>query len=261
MRRVAVLAAILLMLSSLGYANLFTNGDFETVDGRLNVTGYPSPGPFSGPPQPRPLDQLPALGFAGVYSSLPSWQVVAGVGVEVQVEQVLGITPRSGLYYIELDSHPHPTLGTSASAIQQAVMLRGAPHLFTFAAEGPAAGAGYGGLIDDISLVQTGTYTYRLALFYMPRTTVAGQNRVVVYGSGPGFSGVGPLVTFGQQLLECDGVNTSTLNTPGDRRPDNVGWTECAVEFTVVPEPATTGLVGAGLAAVALLMRRRRRSS
>lgn len=260
MRRVAVRAGILLMLSSLGYANLFTNGDFETVDGRLNVTGYPSPGPFSGPPQPRPLDQLPALGFAGIYGSLPAWQLVAGAGVEVQVEQVLGITPHSGLYYIELDSHPHPTLGTSASAIQQAVMLRGAPHLFTFAAEGPGAGSGYGGLVDDISLVQTGAYTYRLSLFYMPRTVVPGQNRIVVYGSGLAFPGPIALNTFGQQLLECDGVNTSTLNTPGDRRPDNVGWTECAVEFTFVPEPATTGLVGAGLAAVALLLRRKRSS-
>jgi len=260
MQRIAVLATLLLMLGSLGYANLFTNGDFETVDGRLNIT-YPAPGAFSGPPQPRPLNQLPALGFAGVYSSLPAWQVVAGVGVEAQVQQVLGITPHSGLYYIELDSHPHPVLGSSVGAIQQTVLLRGLPHQFTIAAEGPHAGAGYGGLIDDISLVQTGSYTYRLSLFYMPRTTVWGQNRVVVYGSGPALvSGFAALSTFGQQLLECDGVNTSTLNTPADRRPDNVGWTECAVEFAAVPEPATSVLVGAGLAAVFLLRRRRRKN-
>jgi hypothetical protein len=179
--------------------------------------------------------------------------------VEVQVQQVLGVTPHSGLYYIELDSHPHPTLGPSPAAIQQAAILRGAPHFFTFAAEGPFAGAGYGGLIDDVSLVQTGTYTYRLSLFYMPRTTVAGQNRIVVYGSGPNLMGLGALSTFGHQLLECDGVNTSTLTIPADRRPDNVGWSECAVEFTAVPEPATQALVGAGLVAVFFLLRRRRR--
>ena len=258
MQRVAVLAAALLILSSLGYANLFTNGDFETVDGRLNIV-YPGPGPFSGPPQPRPLNQLPSLGFAGIYSSLPAWQVVAGAGVEVQVQQVLGVTPHSGLYYIELDSHPHPTLGSSVSAIQQTVPLRGLPHTFTVAAEGPHAGAGYGGLIDDISLIQTGAYTYRLSLFYMPRTTLWGQNRVVVYGSGPALvSDFAAPSTFGHQLLECDGVNTSTLTTPDDRRPDNVGWTECAVEFTATPEPATSALVGAGLVAVFFLRRRRR---
>ena len=241
MRRVVVLAVVVLGLGSVAYANLFINGDFDTVDSTLNISDFPGP-IFAGPPSPRPLNELPTLGFAGVYDSIPGWQTVAGVGIEVQVEQVLGIVPHSGLYYVELDSHPKPGL-SSASAMAQTVTLNGLPYQFTIAAEGPLAGTGYGGLIDSVSLVQTASHSYVLSLFYMPRTSVAGQNGIAVYINGPGF----PAQSLGTRVLTCDGVNDGSAS-----------WRECSVEFNTIPEPATYALVGAGL--VALFFIRRRRS-
>jgi hypothetical protein len=248
----------LLALSSLAQANLFTNGDFESVDGTLNITTGFQGSAFSESPVTRPLNQLAALGLPGVYDSIPGWQTVAGSGIEVHVQQVLGVLPHSGLHYLELDSHPRNGL-SSASAMAQTVTLNGLRYQFTIAAEGPYAGGSVGGLIDDVSLVQTGPRTYRFSLFYLPRTTLLGQNGIAVYVKGLfGNPGAG----FGTRLLYCNGANDAFLHDTASHRgiaaQGSATWTECSVEFEAVPEPATYALVGAGL--VALFFIRRRRS-
>lgn len=259
LKRGGVSIAILLGLSGLAQANLFTNGDFETVDGTLNITSGFQGTAFSENPVVRPLNQLAALGLPGVYDSIPGWQTVAGSGIEVHVQQVLGILPHSGLHYLELDSHPRDSLG-SASAMAQTVTLNGIPHQFTIVAEGPYAGGSVGGLIDDVSLVQTGPRTYRLSLFYLPRTTLLGQNGIAVYVKALlGNPGSG----FGTRLLYCNGANDAYLHDTASHRglgaQGSATWTECSSpEFEAVPEPATYALVGAGL--VALFFIRRRRS-
>jgi hypothetical protein len=257
LKRGGAALSILLGLSSLAHANLFINGDFETVDGTLNVTTGFQGTAFSENPVSRPLNQLAALGLPGVYTSIPGWQTVAGAGIEVHVQQVLGILPHSGLHYLELDSHPRDNL-SSASAMAQTVTLNGLPYQFTIAAEGPYAGGSVGGLIDDVSLVQTGPRTYRLSLFYLPRTPLLGQNGIAVYVKGL-FGNPGP--GFGTRLLYCNGVNNTFLHDTASHRgigaQGSATWTECSVEFEAVPEPATYALVGAGLMALFFIRRRR----
>lgn len=258
LKRGGVAFAMLLGLSGGAHANLFINGDFETVDGTLNVTTGFQGTAFSESPVARPLNQLAALGLPAIYDSIPGWQTVAGSGIEMHVQQVLGVLPHSGLHYIELDSHPRNGL-SSASAISQTVTLNGLRYQFTIAAEGPYAGGSVGGLIDDVSLVQTGARTYRLSLFYLPRTTLLGQNGIAVYVKGLfGNPGSG----FGTRLLYCNGANDVYLHDTASHRgigaQGSAAWTECSVEFEAVPEPATYALVGAGL--VALFFIRRRRS-
>ncbi|MCW5976637.1 MAG: PEP-CTERM sorting domain-containing protein [Bryobacteraceae bacterium] len=203
----------------------------------MNTQGFTAV--FSGSPQPRYLDQLPLIGFAAVYNSLPGWSLESGNGVEVQVQPVLGITPHSGNYYIELDSHyfgePGATSG-SASAISQSVKIGNADQKFVLAAEGAYSGYGYGGLIDDVSLVRVSPGVYQFSLWYLPRTALEGQNGISVYLNGV-------------NMLHLDGVNDGSAQ-----------WAQYSFNFlqAEVPEPATLALVGSGIAGIFLARRRRK---
>jgi hypothetical protein len=97
--------------------NLVANGDFEILDGRTGlVHGHK-------------LDELAVNKLWDVYGALPgeagdSWQAEAGTsGIEVQASTYT--TAASGKHYVELDSHPNPTLGTNVnSGMHQTVTIK-----------------------------------------------------------------------------------------------------------------------------------------
>ena len=120
--------------------------------------------------------------------------------------------------------------------MSQWVMIGNKEREFSLAAEGSSAGFGYGGLIDDVSLVRVSPGTYRFSLWYLPRTSLAGQNGVGVYLDGV-------------NILRLDGVNDGTAQ-----------WTQYQVDFQQAdtPEPATFALVGSGIVGLYLARKRRR---
>lgn len=124
-------------------SNLVANGDFEILDGRAGlVHGHK-------------LNELAVNKLWDVYEALPggagdSWQAEAGTaGIEVQASTYAPAA--SGKHYVELDSHPNPTLGASVnSGMQQTVTLSA----------------------DD---------RYILSFLYRGRTNSPGDNGVEVY--------------------------------------------------------------------------------
>lgn len=86
---ISMLVASCLIFASTAFANLVTNGDFETtsnLQGKVNSL-Y--------------LNNL-SSGQWDVFTSLPGWTTTTGYGIEVQHNAVASGT---GLY-VELDSHP-----------------------------------------------------------------------------------------------------------------------------------------------------------
>jgi hypothetical protein len=236
MRR--IVCSFLLALAaaaSLSATNILLNGDFETVDGRLDLPVYGTP-PFL-----RPLDQLTTIGKAAVYTSLPGWWLWSGVGVEVQVDPVLSfVSPHSGQHYIELDAHPHGSQ-PSTSAIAQTV------HLVP----------GW----------------YRLAFWYFPRMEAGAptdENLIAAYLDSPSSLPLLAANSYRQATTTWTLLQTSFfIASPGARHiilaaggPAN-GYGGLVDDVSLellelyTPEPATFALAGAGLLAL-IWMRRRR---
>jgi hypothetical protein len=91
----AAIVATTLALSGASAATILTNGSFETgvpgnTPGLVNGANYadmPTTGPDSD-----------------VWAGLNGWTLRSGPGIEVQTQRTLGLTPKDGNYYAELDS-------------------------------------------------------------------------------------------------------------------------------------------------------------
>ncbi|MEM8844860.1 MAG: hypothetical protein AAGB35_07435, partial [Pseudomonadota bacterium] len=77
------LIALVFFAGAQASANLLTNGDFDTDPGSLNNGSW------------------------GYFDSIPGWQEENIFDhIELQTQGTLGVTPHSGRFYAELNSHP-----------------------------------------------------------------------------------------------------------------------------------------------------------
>lgn len=144
----ALLAVAALTAASASAATIVQNGDFETVDGRLGVTTGGSDG--------NPLNSLAGGSGNGtwdVYASLPGgWSSSLGAGIEVQTTRSVGLTPKSGAHYVELDSENEGHIGSNSNMFQ------------------------------NLGLLDSGKY--QLSFWYRPRTATASDNGIRVDVTG-----------------------------------------------------------------------------
>lgn len=169
------------------------------------------------------------LGSWDVWGSLPGWTTIDGAGIEVQTRHTLGgADPQDGDYYVELDSHPR---GDSNSTMAQDVAL--------------------------------GVGIYRLSYWYQPRTERAGDNTLAVFWDGVEIASHDEttLTQAGwvQHIADVDvtAAGDYTLAFAARGTANSFGAFVDTVELTPVPAPAALPLLGAGLAALAYLRRRR----
>jgi hypothetical protein len=201
-------------------ATLLTDGGFDSGAlgaGAINGNSY---GAMPGADGARSWD---------VWNEVGGWRTTRGAGIEVQTrDTVAGADPHAGEYYVELDSHPR---GGSNSTMAQDVAL--------------------------------GVGSYRLSYWYQPRTRRAGDNTLAVFWSGV------EIASHDETALTQAGwahhVADLDVTTAGDHTlafaargtANSLGAFVDSVELTQVPAPGALPLLGAGLAGLAYLRRRR----
>jgi hypothetical protein len=216
--------------SSLSFANLLVNGDFETVDGRIGLTNGRALNALN-PNQWDVFNSLPGLPLGP-----DSWTRLDGRGIEVQANvTVSGILAHSGSHYIELDSHPNQTNpGSTNSTMGQS---------FNF---------------------NTGFYT--LTFWYRPRTNEVADNGIQVRLGNTVLRNVDS--TTGQSnswvqysnnfFVAAAGAQNIIFQATGNANQlggfvDTVSLTRDRNQDTgdAVPEPSTLALIGGSLVALA----------
>jgi hypothetical protein len=208
------------------FANLLTNGNFDTTDARVGVVNN---------------RQLNALsGNWDVYTSIPGWTTQSGNGIEVQASGTV-VNAHSGNLYVELDSHPNSTNpGSTNSTMFQTVNLGIGDYILSFYYRprtntandnGIQARIGNNVLLDlnGVSGSQNAWQQYS-ANFSI---TAAGNQQVIFEATG-----------LANQLGGfIDTVSLLQRNTGGTNE--------------TIPEPSTFALLGASLIGIGIKLRRR----
>lgn len=234
MRKLTATVAGLTLMAFAGtaHAGIIDNGGFETTDGRTGIVNG---------------NALNALGSSSptwdVYSGLPgssgdSWTTTVGPGIEVHYTGTV-VPAFEGDHYVELDSDT-------------------------------ASGPGDVGADTNSRMEQTvslaGNTAYTLSFAYRPRTDQQNDNGIafdIMNGVSVGSSvtGVGPqnwqIVTFD---FTSGAAGAHTIGFQAIEADNTLGGFIDDIKVTrQVPEPATLGLMGAGIFGIGLAARRRRR--
>lgn len=230
---IAALAAACAMGSYAHAANLITNGSFEDETGGFMGRTDDGDGAQSV------ADVKAATGGKAsweVFNGLPGWRVESGPGIELQTEKTLGLKPKDGAVYAELDSHPNNG-GNSNSRIEQILKL-------------------------DVG-------SYKLSFWFAPRTGdsttdginfgVAGDTAVVT-GSGGMINGAGDnklewkLVTYDFEVTTAGLVS---LFFVAGGTADTLGGFIDNIHLEAVPLPGAAAFLLTGLAGLGIARRKR----
>jgi len=248
MKRTLVLLAVLLVASFGAQANLFTNASFESGN---NALGY---GLVNGYGQANPDLENSAKGW-DVFAAIPGWQHwapagpefhgVSAQGIEVQTNGVVpGVTANSGDRYIEMDSAPSSPGGSDSNTwTGQVVHLDPGVYEVSFHYMARPVGEPLPSDTWDVGLYLNGD-----------KVLVASR-----YGSGA----VDNEWTLFRYTFQIWSPQLFALSLAGLGTADGYGGLIDDVFLSgqqggEIPEPATFGLIGAGL--VGLYFARRRRA-
>lgn len=213
----AAIVATTLALSGASAATILTNGSFETgvpgnTPGLVNGANYadmPTTGPDSD-----------------VWAGLNGWSLHSGPGIEVQTQRTLGLTPKDGNYYAELDS-------LANSVMYQTVRLNVGKYMLSF---------WYSPQVADAT---TNGISYRLG----------GLVSGLVTGLTPG-AVVGDWVEItAEYVVRKAGYYRLAFQARG--RSDGVGGLLDNVAIASIPVPASGLVLLAGLGGLAALRRRK----
>ncbi len=235
-------------------ATLVTNGSFESNPDSAVV--------FDGNAKKQPINSFNDYGNLGkgyswaVTGSLPGWGVFYGPGVETHFNNTLGFNAQDGNRYLEMDTHfNYNTPGNSNS-----------------------------GIFQQLTGLKVGA-TYELSFWYRSRTTAADDNGLGVYwqpnagllnqasyiskvdydaqaGNDKAWTQykVTLVATANQMVLGFGGLGNALYNKTAAGNGNGKGGLldNVSLEFVSAPvsAPATVGLFG--LAALGLMLRRRR---
>ena len=220
----AILATTALSIPS--FANLLTNGNFDTTDNRVGLVNG------------RRLDQLSANW--DVFTAIPGWTTQSGRGIEVQASGTV-VNAESGNLYIELDSHPNNTNGGSTnSTMFQTVNLGIGNYILSFYYRPRTNTANDNGIqvrignsiLADLNAVSGSQNTWQQYSYNFSLSS-AGNQQVIFEATG-----------IANQLGGfIDTVSLLQRNTGGTNE--------------TIPEPSTFALLGAALVGLGIKLRRR----
>ncbi|MEM6999127.1 MAG: DUF642 domain-containing protein [Pseudomonadota bacterium] len=185
--------ALVFITASQAQANLLTNGDFDTDPGPLNNGNW------------------------GFFDEIPGWQKEnIFENIELQTEATLGVTPHSGRFYAELNSHPAqaPSFSWGQSFDTQAGMV------------------------------------YKVVFWHRSRTGDDGSFKV----EAGDYSNAGILNSDNTQwsmfmfTFTADDITETLQFTSNDPGSDTIGHLIDTVSVTKVPVPAAVWLFGTALA-------------
>ncbi len=208
------------------FANLLTNGNFDTTDSRVGLVNN------------RQLNSL--SGNWDVYTSIPGWSTQSGNGIEVQASGTV-VNAHSGNLYIELDSHPNRTnSGSTNSSMFQTLNLGIGDYILSFWYRPRTNTPNDNGIqvrLDNDVLLNLNATTSQgntWAQYSANFSILAAGNRNLTFAA----TGIAnQLGGFIDTVSLTGGNNTGTAEN--------------------VPEPATFALLGVSLIGIAIKLRRR----
>lgn len=225
-------------------AEVLTNGGFDVVGTTVPNVGLVNGNTFASMPGQTGTNSW------DVFASIPGWTSLAGTaGIEVQTLNTItgtnAITPHSGDYYVELDSHGG---ATTNSGMYQSVSLSAGLYLLEFYYSPRVSG----------NPGDTNRIDFGLATNYASAGVQAGPFSSFV--SGP--SAVPPATSVGSWTLisamfDVTGGNYD-LWFEATGKDDSLGGFIDSVSLSVVPLPLGIILLPFGVAAMHLVGRRLR---